>query len=118
MKMAWNKSEERDADQVADEEVRIEERQGEREAEHHDEDVPHALLRVLGADAHHFLAVLVRRRRGVELHVLLDVHHRAIGAGHDRLAGRAGEPVDHRAAHDQAQDDLGLHDAQRARPPP
>ena len=48
----------------------------------------------------------------VELHVLLDVDHRAIGAGDDRLAGSAGEPVDHRAAHDQAEDDFGLHDAE------
>ena len=39
-------AEERDADEVANEERRIEERQRERETEHHDEDVPHALLRI------------------------------------------------------------------------
>jgi hypothetical protein len=36
-----------------------------------------------------------------------------IRAGHDRLAGGAGEPVNHRAAHDEAEDDFRLHDAQR-----
>ena len=40
----------RDRDQVGDEEHRVEERVGERQAEDHDEDVEHAGLRVLGAD--------------------------------------------------------------------
>ena len=44
--------------------------------------------------------------------MLLDVDDGAVGAGDDRLAGGAGEPVDHRAAHDEAEDDLGLHDGE------
>ena len=44
--------------------------------------------------------------------MFLDVNHRAIGAGDDGLAGSAGEPVNDRAAHDQAQDDFRLHNAQ------
>ncbi len=105
-------TEERDANQVTDEEIRVEERQREREAEHHDEDVPHALLRIDGADADDFLAVLFRGGGGVEFYVLLDIDHRAIRAGDDRLAGSAGEPVNHRAAHDEAKDDLRLHDGE------
>ncbi len=50
-------AEQRDRDQVADEEERLE--QGERQgaAEHHEEDVEHALLGVLRADLDDFLAV-------------------------------------------------------------
>ena len=44
-------AEEGDADQVADEEVGVEERQGQGEAEDHDEDVDHAVLGVLRADS-------------------------------------------------------------------
>ena len=43
-------AEERHRDQVGDEEIRIEEGQGERQAEDHDEDVDHALLRIESAD--------------------------------------------------------------------
>ena len=42
--------------------------------------------------------------------MFLDVNHRAIRAGNHRLAGRTGEPINHRAAHDEAQNDLRLHD--------
>jgi len=49
----------------------------------------------------------------VELHVILNIDHRAIRAGDDSLTGRAGEPIHHRAAHEQAEDDFRLHDAQR-----
>ena len=47
-----------DRDQVGDEEVRVEEREGQREAEDHDEDVPHARLGVLRADPDDRLRVL------------------------------------------------------------
>src|SRR5207249_2454059 len=52
-------AEEGDADQIANKEIGIEKRQRQRKAENHDEDVPHAFLRVLGADAHDLLAVFV-----------------------------------------------------------
>ena len=102
------------ADKVANEEIRVEERQRQCHAEDDDEDVPHALLRIDGADADDFLAVLFRGRLGVEFYVLLDINHRAIRAGDDRLGGRAGEPVNHRAAHEEAEDDFRLHEAQMA----
>ncbi len=105
-------TEEGDADQVADEEVGVEERQGQGHEEDDDEDVDHALLRILGADLHDFLAVLDGSRLAVELDVLLDVDDRPVGAGDDGLGGRAGEPVDHRAAHEEAEDDLRLHEAE------
>ncbi len=69
-----------------------------------EEDVEHALLRVLGADFHHLLAVGDRGLlRAFQLDVGLDELDRAISAGGDRLRGSAGEPVDHRAAADQAE---------------
>ena len=101
--------EECDPNQIADEEIRIKERQGQREAEDHDEDVPHPFLGIFSADAHHLFAVLVRRRLGVEPHIFLDINHRAIRAGHHRLARRPREPVNHRATHDQAKDNFRLH---------
>ena len=48
----------------------------------------------------------------VEVEIFLDEHDRAIRAGDDGLRARAGEPVNHRAAHEQAEDDLRLHEAQ------
>jgi hypothetical protein len=105
-------AEECDPDQVANEEIGIEKWQREREAEDDDEDVPHAFLRVNGADAHDLLAVLFRRGRCVELHVLLDVDHGAIGTSDHRLTRGSGKPIDHGTAHDQPQDNLGLHNAQ------
>ena len=68
------------------------------------ENIHHALLRVLGADLHHLLAVCHRRLRravAVELDVCLDELHRAIGAGRHRLRGSAGEPVNNGAAGNQ-----------------
>ena len=47
-----------EATEEATEEEAVEERQGQRHAEHHDKDVHQALLGVLGADLHDFLAVL------------------------------------------------------------
>ena len=48
----------------------------------------------------------------VKVEVFLDVNDRAIGAGDDGLRAGAGEPVNHRAAHEQAENDLWLHEAQ------
>ena len=50
-------TEERDRDQVADEEVRLEEGKPQRGEKHRQEDVEHPLLRVLRADLDDFLAV-------------------------------------------------------------
>ncbi len=49
-----------------------------------------------------------------QVHVFLDVDDRPEGAGHDRLHRGAGEPVDRRAAHQQAEGDLGLDEAEFA----
>ena len=90
----------------------IEERQAEREAKHDDEDVDHAFLRVEGADFDDLFAVGDGGRGLVEVEVFLDENDRAVGAGDDGLRARAGEPVNHRAAHEQAENDLRLHEAQ------
>ena len=98
-------AEDGDGDQVADEEVLVQAGEGQGGEEDGEEDVEHALLRVLRADRHHLLAVLdggLGRAR-VELDVALDELHGAVGARGDGLGGGAREPVDHRAARDQAQ---------------
>ena len=106
--------EQRDRDQVADEEERLEERERQRREEHRQEDVEHPLLRVLRADLHDLLAVRDRRLRrpAVQLDVRLDELDRAVGAGADRLRRRAGEPVDHRAADDQAEQERRVQNRQ------
>ncbi len=48
----------------------------------------------------------------VELDVFLDEDDRAVSAGDDGLRARAGEPVNHRATHEQAENDLRLDEAQ------
>ena len=97
-------AEDRDRDQVADEQERLHEREGEGGEEDGEKDVEHALLRVLGADFDDLLRV---GDRGLfysfQFDVRLDELDRAVSAGGDRLRGSAGEPVDHRAARDQAQ---------------
>ena len=68
------------------------------------EDVEHALLRILGADLHDLLAVVNRGLlHAFQLDVCLDELDRAISAGGHRLHGSAGEPIDDRAAGDQAE---------------
>ena len=99
-------AEDGDREQVADEEERLDEGEGERGEEDGDEDVEHALLRVLGADFDDLLAVGdAGGGCAVELDVGLDEFDRAVGAGGDGLRGGAGEPVDHGAAGDQAEDE-------------
>ena len=62
------------------------------------------------ADFHHLLGIGDGRLVGaIELDVLLDELHRAIGAGGDRLRAGAGEPVDDRAAGDQAEQEWRVH---------
>src|SRR5256885_8163836 len=66
-------TEQRDRNEIADEEERLEKRERERRKEHRQEDVEHSLLRVLRADRDDFLTVGHRslRRAGVELDVRL-----------------------------------------------
>src|SRR5437867_12294061 len=68
------KAEDGDGNQITDEEERLETREGEGGEEDGDEDVEHALLRVLRADGHYLLRVFDRRlfRAGVEADVALD----------------------------------------------
>jgi hypothetical protein len=74
-------AEQRDRDQVADEEERLDAGEGEGAEEDRQEDVEHALLRVLGADLDDLLAVGDRGlRRALELDVLLDELDRPVGA--------------------------------------
>src|SRR5262249_10240691 len=106
-------SERSDRDQVADEEEGLEKRKSQGGEEHRDEDIQHALLRVLRADRHHFLGVGYRGfLRALQLDVLLDELHRAVGAGGYRLGGSAGEPIDHRAASNDAQQERRIQDRQ------
>ena len=74
--------------------------------EHGDENIQHPFLRVLGADLDHFLAVgdggLLH---AFELDVGFDELDRAVSAGGHGLRGCAGEPVNHRAAGDQAEEE-------------
>ena len=83
----------------------FEQREGERDGNQCDEDVPHPLLRILGADLHNRLGILDIGFRLVQVHVLLDELDRPVRTGGDRLHGGAGEPEDHRAAADQAEKD-------------
>ena len=105
-------AEERDGDEIADEKVGVEKCQRKREAENHNEDVPHAFLGVHCANADDFFAVGFRGSGGIQLHVVLNVNHGAIGPGDHRLGAGPGKPIDHRAPHEQAQNNLRLHDAQ------
>src|SRR5579859_5654273 len=105
-------AEERDTHEVADEEIGVEERQGEREGKNDDEDVNHAFLRINGADFDDPFTVGDRGLGLVEVEMFLDEHDATIGAGDDRLGAGAGEPVDHRAAHQQAENDFRTHQAQ------
>ena len=96
--------EQRDGNQVADEEERLHKGKRKRRKEHRQEDVEHPLLRVLRADLDHFLRIRHRRLgHAFQLDVSFDELDSAIGARGHRLHRRAGEPVNHRAAGDQAE---------------
>src|ERR1700731_3516766 len=97
-------AEDGDGNQVADEEVWLQEGKSERGEEHSQKDVKHSFLRVLGADLHYLLAVL----DGGLLHafqadILLDELHCPVSAGGDGLHGCAGKPVDDGATCNQTQ---------------
>lgn len=102
-----------DADQEPDEEELVNERRGERDEENRQEDVEHARLGELGADRDDFLAVLdVGPFDAFQLDVLLDELDGAVGPGDDRLHTGPAEPVDHRHAADDAQQERGVQDRQ------
>ena len=106
-------TEQRDRNQIADEEIRLEERERQSGEEHRQEDVEHPLLGVLRADLHDLLAVGDRGlSRAFELDVGLDEFHSAVGAGCDGLHGSAGEPIDDRAAGDQAEQERRMENRQ------
>ncbi len=96
-------TEDRNGNQVADKEKRLNKGKSQRGEEHSQEDIEHALLRVLGADLHDFLAVFNRRfLHALKLDVLFDELHRAVSSGGYRLHGSAGKPINDGAAGDQA----------------
>src|SRR5207248_5819838 len=98
--------EERDRYQIADEEVGLDEREGQRREEYREEDVEHALLCVLGADLDDLLRVRDGRLgRALEMNVRLDELDGAVGTGRDGLRRRAREPVNDRAARNQAEEE-------------
>ena len=99
-------AEDGDGEKIADEEERLDEGEGKRCEKDGDENVEHALLRVERADFDDFFAV---RDRGFfhafELDVGFDEFDGPVSASGDGLRGRAGEPIDHCAAGDEAQDE-------------
>src|SRR5450432_1828231 len=106
-------TEEGDRDQVADEEERLEAREGERAEEDGEKDVEHALLRALRADLDDLLAVGdAGLLRAVELDVPLDELDGAVGARAHGLRRGAREPVDDGAAHDEPQEEGRVQDRQ------
>ena len=94
-----------DGNQIRHKEVGVQQREGERHEQDRDKDVPHALLRILGADLHNRLGILDIGFGLVQVHVLLDKLDRPVRTGGHRLHGGAGKPEDHRAAADQAEND-------------
>ena len=84
-----------------------------RAEEYRQENIEHALLRILRADRHDFFAVFNRRLLDAfELDVCLDELDCAIGAGCHRLRGSTREPVNHRAAGDQAKYERSMQNGQ------
>ena len=97
-------SEDCNRDQITDKEKWLDERKGEGGKEDAEEDIEHASLRVLCADLHDLFAVLDRSfLNAFELNVGFDELDCAIGAGRDGLGWCACEPVNDRAAGDQAE---------------
>src|SRR6185369_18017232 len=77
-------AEDGDGEEIADEEVRLDEGESECGEKDGDENVEHALLRVFGADFHNLLAVGdAGRGCSIELDVGFDEFNGAVGAGGD-----------------------------------
>jgi hypothetical protein len=80
--------------------------------ENGDENVQHAFCAYCVQISTTFLLSRRRLFDAFELDVGLDEFHGAIGAGGDGLGGSAGEPVDHRAAGDDAQQKRRVQDGE------
>src|ERR1700730_2119895 len=94
----------RNRDQVTNEEEGINKSERESREEHSQEDIKHALLRILGADLHDLLTVFHRSfLNAFETNVRLDELNRAIGAGGNGLDRNSGKTVDHGAPGNQAE---------------
>src|SRR5260370_32617621 len=97
-------AEDGDGEKIADEEERFDESKRQRSEKHGNENVQHAFLRVLGANFNDLLAVGDAGGSGTfELDVGFDEFDRAVGSGGYSLRARAGEPVNHGATSDQAE---------------
>ena len=97
-------TEDRNRNQIANKKERFHKGKGQGPEEDGEEDVEHSLLRVLGADLNHFLAVSNGGLlRALQFDVGLDELDRAIGARGNGLRGCACEPVDHCATGYQSQ---------------
>src|SRR5258708_5513787 len=104
-------AEDGDRDQVAHEEEWFDEREGQRAEEDGDEDVQHAFLCVFRADLDYLFAVFDGGFfHAFEFDVGLDELDSAVSAGGDGLRGCAGEPVNHCAAGDQAEEERGVQE--------
>src|SRR6202020_563115 len=105
----------RNRDQVADEEEWLHKRERQGHKEDREEDVEHALLRVLGADFDDLLAVAHRSLHyAVQLDVGFDELDRSISASGHGLRGSAGEPVDDGTARNKSEDEGSMQQRQLA----
>src|SRR4029077_15439648 len=89
---------------IADEEEGLDKSESQCGEKHGNENVQHALLRVLGANLNDFLAVSdAGGGSSFELDVGLDKFDSAISASGHSLRGSASKPVNHGATGDQAE---------------
>ena len=99
--------------QIAGKQRCIKAGKGNRKREDDDENVQHAFLRINRADFDHALGILNRRCLvGIQLDVLLNVVDRAISTGRNRLHRSAREPVNDRAAQNQAEQNIRIQQVQ------
>ena len=108
-------AEDRDRNQIADEEVLVQAGKRERDEEHGQEDIEHAALGVLACKlptTRLLSSIEALVGAAIELDVRLDEFDGPIGAGHDRLRRSAGEPINHGAAGDQAQQERRMQQRQ------
>src|SRR5437667_8284493 len=95
-----------DGEKVADKKEGLDESEGQRGKKYRDENVQHAFLRVLRANLDDFLAVCDAGGSGsFELDVGFDEFNSAVSARSYGLRGSAGEPVNHGATGDQAENE-------------
>src|SRR5882762_542589 len=99
-------AEDGDGEKIADEEEGFDEGESKRGEEHGNEDVEHALLRVFGANLDDLFAIGdAGGSSSVQLDIGFNEFDRAVSAGSYGLRARAGEPVNHGTAGDQAKNE-------------